>query len=473
MLINDRLAVTTIALRSDGADADLVANTLPYAKEFIMNAGSLSKFGSKRDIRPYLRDLLRCGAFEIISPRTGKVLSSGTSIILNDKSVFFGFPDEPDLLVGVDNLSTGFPISAAFIRSLGLLISTGNIVWGINASSVVRLTQIIDQMGWKPKQSYEPITLVSGDANFAHHAWNQLPCLSAVIESESEFSVLSTHEPLGELSELFPEKKGRWVQRCPASYLEKANQPNRTFAPVGSTLVTRKTVNRILDYAVRNLTAEAQNIAAKLASAPGKIFWMSVRMRNRTVLNQAETLEAVGIELLRTFPNSTIVLDGHSQQCDLMQNRGSYDIPQTDAIILEDERVARDIAAALSPHGKVVLAIGLPVTDTVYLAQFVNFYVCHHGTIQHKIGWFTAIPGVVHSNSRTLSLRPAKWVAEQSEIALEPCYLPECFIDDDIRTTDQDEQAASLRLENYSIVEKEKVADFIALCARIELNESD
>ena len=37
------------------------------------------------------------------------------------------------------------------------------------------------------------------------------------------------------------------------------------------------------------------------------------------------------------------------------------------------------------------------------MAGFADFYICHQGTVQHKIGWtYWNTPGIVHSN-------PTRW----------------------------------------------------------------
>ncbi len=143
----------------------------PYAEEFFQQAKALSKYDIDLSIRKYVVDILFNGCFEIVSPTSGKTVSSGTSIVLRDKSVFFGFPAEPGLLVAVGNLGQGFPITAFAVGDT--LRSIDDPLWGINARSLAVAQHMIRSVGWSATVTTEPL-LVSGDGNFAHFAWNQL-----------------------------------------------------------------------------------------------------------------------------------------------------------------------------------------------------------------------------------------------------------------------------------------------------------
>jgi hypothetical protein len=87
------------------------------------------------------------------------------------------------------------------------------------------------------------------------------------------------------------------------------------------------------------------------------------------------------------------------------------------------------------------------------LSRCANVYFCHHGTVQHKIGWFTPVPGVVHCNRAMLAATPAVWVAAQSEIAVPPLYLsPDIIGDADDTAGTGSEFAHLLRHENYTFM---------------------
>ena len=87
--------------------------------------------------------------------------------------------------------------------------------------------------------------------------------------------------------------------------------------------------------------------------------------------------------------------------------------------------------------------------------------MCHHGTIQHKIGWFHKINGIVHSNIDVLITNPAQWVKEQSEVALLPYYLPSEFIKS-VENTSLSEFNSLLHHDNYFIENVNGISNMIS-----------
>jgi hypothetical protein len=425
---------------------------VPFAELFFASARRASAFHAPRQMRGYVHDILTHGGFEIISPRTGQRLRSGSSLVLNDKSVFFGFPDEPDLLVAAGNLGQGFPICAAVVLSQRILISHDDPVWGIRRAHLAELHRLLPTSGWRPSWAAGPPILVSGDANFAHHAWNQLPCLMAALATGAAFNVLSTHEPLGPLPNLLPGLSSERVSRSPGSWLERSNAPNQLFVPAGSTLLTRAARDAILTHAWRTLSPAAAAVAAALDGAHRPLLWISLRTRNRTLANQIDVMASLCAAFLQRAPDGMVLLDGHSLPTDLESNAGSYDRAQVAELVRGDNASARHIIERTGRPDRVIAAIGLPICDTIALAQRAHFYFCHHGTVQHKIGWFSSAPGVVHTNRKITAARPENWVCDQSEIATRPRYIPETMIEDN-ESQPEDEKESSLRLENYAITD--------------------
>ncbi len=429
---------------------------LPYAEAFFRQAEALSKYDADLSIRQYALDLLNRGFFEIVSPVTGQTVASGTSVVLVDQSFFFGFPAEPDLLVGIGNLGQGFPIKAFAVGDT--IQSTDDPLWGINAQRLAQARQIIRQTGWSAVPTTTPV-LVSGDPNFAHLAWNQLPALAAAVASGRDFRIVSTFEPLGPLPSLFPEIAEDRITRVPGSWLERCNAQGRTFVPLGSSRLSLAIRQRVLDYARRSLSAEGQACAARMALFP-TLLWVSVRTRGRTASNQVALLAAVCRRFMEAFPFGGIVIDGHSVPGDLTAP-GLYDRNAMMDIIAADRQVAADVIAMVGDRPRFIEAIGLPISDTVALAQHASVYFCHHGTVQHKIGWFSPVPGVVHSNPETIAMAPARWVRSQSEIAALPAYLPQSLVAAEAPATPLSEIEASLRVGNYTVLDPDRCADLV------------
>ena len=79
------------------------------------------------------------------------------------------------------------------------------------------------------------------------------------------------------------------------------------------------------------------------------------------------------------------------------------------------------------------------LAEAVYLARLADYYVCHTGSLQHKIAWFHNTPGTVHANAAGLQAGAAKWLADQLEGGRPPRLLSSQLVSDldTIRTTNQ------------------------------------
>src|SRR5205807_2246066 len=114
-------------------------------------------------------------------------------------------------------------------------------------------------------------------------------------------------------------------------------------------------------------------------------FWISVRTRNRTASNQVAFLSEVVRVLLRGFGPSNIIFDGHSFSMDLETNSDIYIEPLKNTISADQaeiQEILKDLQGSLSqePMTNIIQAVGLPILDSIFLAQFADFYVCHHGS---------------------------------------------------------------------------------------------
>jgi hypothetical protein len=125
-------------------------------------------------------------------------------LVLVDKTVAFSFPNEPTLLLGIGDLSQGFPISAALLTDRGLLLGLVATDWGFSERHLPNLASVIQAIGWAPAPAMGQLNLVLGDSNFAHHAWNQLSALEELVQDDLPDNVrmISTHQPLGPQGDL-------------------------------------------------------------------------------------------------------------------------------------------------------------------------------------------------------------------------------------------------------------------------------
>jgi hypothetical protein len=79
----------------------------------------------------------------------------------------------------------------------------------------------------------------------------------------------------------------------------------------------------------------------------------------------------------------------------------------------------------------------LQLAEAIAFASVANFYICHHGTQQHKIGWIYDVPGVIHASPSVVKSQPAHWVQSQSEGSVLPVYVPDHLVKFVSRTTNR------------------------------------
>lgn len=435
---------------------------LPKLSESLESINLRSAFVDDACMRRYLLDCLQQGSFEIICPRSGRTIAAESSIILRDKSTFVIFDG---FVLGIGHLGLGFPIMAMILPEEGLFLKLIDDYWGVQERHLPMLADAISNIRHGPGTG---ITLVSGDANFAHHAWNQLSVLQSIVDGEVKCSVrlVSTHEPLGPMPNLFPELSHWTMHRVPDWELEHVNQFGTMVLPLGGIFIQKRLIERLLRFAATLPKAnEVASLFSRVENHAGPILWMSIRTRNRTALNQVEALVEIGARFLSACPTGSIILDGHSFADDLTTNPGYDQVAQRE-VVTDDLQVAHIVAnrlrSARDAHVRVEFAVGLTISETILLAQHATFYFCHHGTVQHKIGWFTPCPGVVHCNRRTIEALPAHYVKSQSEVASLPAYAPLELIDAPDKIQSEEALQQALKTENYRFVSITAIGDFVA-----------
>jgi hypothetical protein len=62
----------------------------------------------------------------------------------------------------------------------------------------------------------------------------------------------------------------------------------------------------------------------------------------------------------------------------------------------------QDIITASSPHFTFISLAGVDLLRALLWTRVVDFYIAHHGTVHHKIAWFSDAPGIVHAGRGTV-----------------------------------------------------------------------
>ncbi|MGJ7531448.1 hypothetical protein [Variovorax sp. GB1P17] len=440
--------------------------SLPHLHESIKSIQLASDFYVPRTLRRYLFDAIQSGSFKIASPLNGHLHAAKHSVVLGeDKTTFVFFEG---FIVGIGHLARGFPLCALILPAQRLFLKIVDDHWAVRHEHLERLAE---QLRLHPIEAQpEPgIDLLSGDSNFAHHAWNQLPSLQAIIKHcnlKGAVQIINTHEPLGPITQIFPELARLSMRHVPDVFLAQINVAPKLRLPVGSTFIPGRLVHRLL-AAFNSRAQSEQEIALRLrvAAHSSTILWLSIRTRTRVPTNQAHVVAKIGRDYLSRNPDGLIILDGHSVPEDFIENI-TYDKPAQRKLVEECSAIAAEVAgmiiAQTSRPESVLNAVGISIAQTILLAQQATVYFCHHGTVQHKVGWFSSAPGVVHCNKRTLQITDlGRYIADQSAVAEIPIYLPHDLVESPTEFESEDAASRADIAENYYVNDIETVSDTV------------
>ncbi len=459
--IGDEFTFSYFDDRHQPLSAETVASP-PFLAPAMDRLRALSEPCGPGEVRSYFFDLASKGSFAFISPLTGHMVTSGDSVVLSDRNVVFSCPQEPRLAIAAEFLGAGFPLAAFIDFERNIVYSRGDRVWGFRADHLSAVAAI--RPAWTANEARTPPIFVLGEQNYAHCALNQLPAVEVLAEEKASQKArfIATHEPLGSLSSLFHEQ-GFTCERVPEYQLESLNQSGTLFIPCGANRVTRTVVQRVLDYARRRASPTARAIARSVP--PGApCLWMSVRTINRTPSNQTDFLSMVGRGFLDRHRSGHIILDGLSLPSDFARGIAHppvYSQEWFESVVARDCAAAEEVYQRLGRLENVHIAVGLSILDSILLGERATFYCCHHGSVQHKIGWFHPTPGVVHTNRAFLEYNPADWVKARSAVATKPIYLPPHLVTDVIQSSSADDpRVAALELHSYT-VDAEAAARYI------------
>ena len=394
---------------------------LPHLSEFLKDIRLRLGAADEALGRQYQREVVNAGALEIISPLSGRRTSATESILVLGKN-FYRFCESREFYVAAARVKFGYPLLALFVPDANVLVKweIENSKRGIEPKHVAALRTIVEEQGRRPvaRSSAEPVTIVMGHKNFAHHLWNELPALErllAGLATNRTPRLLAMREPLGPIERLFPEVAGWKIERLRGRSPSVANGNGKLFVNLGSYCVTSSIRDRILSHAKTSASARARKLDEQLRTSSAPVFWVSVRMQSPTLTNQREALTELGSRILQYFPACTVLFDGFSLPEDWDQCEDD-DVRFYRAAAHESRKEIDAIIADITGNrrrsmSQFVNLGGWGILDCIATAALATCYFCHVGTVQHKIGWTTNVPGMIHANRRVISGKSAVWHA--------------------------------------------------------------
>jgi hypothetical protein len=272
--------------------------------------------------------------------------------------------------------------------------------WFLQVINVL-LPELLSRPAVPPELVQAPLQLrIEGHPNFAHCLLNTYTCLEDFLpEINTRLQVVGA-QPFGPIDALFPECQ--WVL-SPAGHereeiefeLPLSHRPNQ---------INHSLRRRIQGFAEKCSTGNHEDFEECLTtwkSNGGWILWVSLKTRGAVAHGLEEFIAQLLKELAFRQCAPLLLLDGFSYQSGDTSEDIYYGLSIQELLVEELEQ-ANAIRKLIQVEGckiEIIEAIGLPLLKSIKLASFADFYVCHQGTVQHKIGWTCwDTPGVVHSN---------------------------------------------------------------------------
>lgn len=293
-------------------------------------------------------------------------------------------------------------------------------------------------------QKKKSVAVWIGHNNFAHHLWNDLPAVETALEKgllDRISYLLVTHDTLGPLKSIFPEIPERKVRKVKSEDLFRAVLIEQLFVVrIGSNFITQSVADRVLKLAKETSSPAILERVAQARRDHYPLLWVSVRVKNRTWIRQEEGLARIISELFVDYPTLGVIFDGFSV------GYGMDVSAETKKMITELHRMVEKIRQCIPQEVAVYDTIGYGIHESIVWADSIDVYLCHHGTLHHKVGWIANKPGVVHTNHATrvsdFQVNKATFSGENS---LQPVYIDASHLTD----IEIDYKDLSENLKNY------------------------
>ncbi len=303
----------------------------------------------------------------------------------------------------------------------------------------------------------EIIAWAPGHQNFAHCVLNVFTALERLAARKAgagptSLAVRGDAQPLGPPLDYYPEMQNVDLPRRRVGPTAAYNRPGAPVA-IGKWNMRRRlfvppaVTDRIKAEAARQLSEAGRRLEQEIAAlAPRFRLWATVRgYGRRTPANLIEGLRDVAQRFEECGAPVALIVDGLSIQKGYALDDPVREGPPIYVQLERERRAVEQLKRALADAGSdciVVDGIGLPLLDSIHLAQYADGYCTHDGTLQHKIGWFYPDKrGVVHGNSMRNRAGGPAWHPVEGGRA--PLYPPTTLIED----TDAD--AGEVQSANY------------------------
>jgi hypothetical protein len=450
--------IDSIALNDEAGIARLAKkNGLRFLSIFLRDLNDRLSRDKDSEGRQYQREIISEFALHIVSPFSGERVRCSRSIAVNGR-VFYHFQEAVDYFVASSAIRLGYPLTALFLPQANRVLS-----WEGKRNIRSVLKGLSESFG-SPRNNDSDISparvvVLMGHKNFAHHLWNELSALNALLVGgppTTSPQLILAREPLGAIDKIFPEIKGWKIRRLTGSRQLSANNASRLYVNLAGFNISAGLRARVVRHALVCATPKTRQLISRIRDLNAPVFWISVRMFVPTFTNQREVMAAIATRLLENYPSCAILFDGFSLPEDWANTDTEMQRFYQNAVEAERseiEAIMAELRRQRPPgDGQIVANVGgLGILDSIALAQVAHTYFCHKGSIQHKIGWTANPPGIIHGPRHVLENDPADWHASPLHDAIKPVAIDARMV----------EAATTDKQSNYRAVDCAELTSFV------------
>lgn len=443
-----------------------------HTQEFVRSLEACNAFVCQRAVRGYQRDILEHGRFRVVCPVTGEPIEPTVCHVVNlgdpahgNIGIAYRLPCEPAIWLLAGSVKDGFPLTEAFapvqdksLWCLGDAYAAENRAW----KAFLNELETVSGGASLPLLAEQDPVLLLGHPNFAHNLWNELPAVEAYTRSRGverpALRVKAIYEPLVPVEKLVagPAPVVTRLER----FAQLVGFQEAMTTRLGSTQIPAALRERVSGLCIAGCDRAITEPALTLLRDCQPVIWLSVRLDARTADNQRQLLHSLIPAIAAAHPRAGFIIDGFSRPNDFARaiyRQGDGTGPRhlwralagrrgfLGGAMKSREREVSAFTRRLRSSLKkcvanpVVDATGINLADAIALAARADYYVCHAGTLQHKVAWLYNIPGIVHSNRAGLQPGASKWLADQLEGGVRPALVSPHLVQDldSIRSANQ------------------------------------
>ena len=427
---------------------------MKYAEQFVESLRLLNAFVFHRSVLKYQQEIIQGGSFSLVSPWSGARLAPTACHIANNGDpahgnigIAYRVGGESVLWLLAGSTKDGFPITEAYlplqntsIWSLSEAHFEENKQWKTLLRDVEQeLGQGLAALELTDTAQQAPVVLM-GHPNFAHHLWNELPALHAYTLARDAgapmMHIRTLYQPIAPIEEFV---NGVAVSvHSIDDFDELVGVQSVLVTRLGSTQIPRELRSKVVDIGSCRANHPAVATLLERLRECSPVIWLSLRLDARTLDNETEFISALVKEVCREYPRAGFILDGFSYPNDFgdaIYREGSTDGFLASSMKTREREIskyAQQIQASLITGGarSVINLSGLGLGDAIFIARIADYYVCHAGTLQHKVAWVYNIDGLVHSNTAGVQKGAQKWLADQLQGGVIPELLAGHLVQD-------------------------------------------